>query len=159
MNQVKYPNPIDLNTIPGCWLWIGPLDAYSHPVATGGDFPFDQDIHPGRTYRVQHIVFKKEYGYDPKRIGNTCGQPTCIRPDHLFDKAKTKKENLKLGNLITLKSRINEIGLLISQLPDSSDKDVEEYRTSLIRERVEKENEVILIESPQQPTKTEEQNG
>jgi hypothetical protein len=70
-----------------CNLWIGPKDAYGHPISTWYPRELREalGIPKGQVARVRHVIFEARHGYRPRRIVATCGRRNCINPDHLTD--------------------------------------------------------------------------
>lgn len=86
-------NPIILFTkkvlkTDGCWIWIGAKDKNGY-----GRFLFNNSLLTA--HRASYIL-KYEVIAEGKDVHHTCGNPSCVNPEHL--KALTRKQHSLLGN-------------------------------------------------------------
>ena len=63
----------------GCWLWTGTTDDFGK-----GRFTFE-DGKPRSAHRYSYMKHHNQSEPLPKRVllRQTCGEPSCVRPDHL----------------------------------------------------------------------------
>ena len=76
----RFWSKVDRNgpTMPGvdtrCWEWTGGKDASGY-----GKFYWE-----GRTMGSHRAAFLLAYGSEPEVVCHKCGNPSCVRPDHLY---------------------------------------------------------------------------
>ena len=83
----------------GCWLWLGPTDAYGRPLT----------FVKGRAKRLAQDYFEKKYGRRPTRIRLSCGHANCLNPEHMIEERKTSSNTSR--TILHLQAAIAGAGL------------------------------------------------
>jgi hypothetical protein len=69
----------------GCWMWTASLFEKGY-----GQFTLN-----GRNRRAHRVAYEMAHGEVPSdlQINHLCGNPSCVRPDHLY--AGTQSQNMR----------------------------------------------------------------
>jgi hypothetical protein len=62
----------------GCWDWTGYTNENGYPITAEGDLGIGRLAH-----RIAYVIFKKDTITDIDVIHHTCGNNSCVNPDHL----------------------------------------------------------------------------